>query len=64
MVASKGFVPPSEMELVFRKSNEGIGGTSGNRIVVSSHWIEKHPEDIGLVVHELVHIIYRALHIQ
>ena len=24
---------------------------------VSSHWIEKNPDDIGLVIHELTHVI-------
>ncbi len=57
LIGSKGFTPPREMELVLEKSDEGIAGTAGNRIVVASHWIEKRPEDIGLVVHELVHII-------
>ena len=57
LLASKEFAPPTRMELVLQKSDKGIGGTSGSRVVVSSHWIEKHPEDIGLVVHELVHII-------
>lgn len=59
LLASKGFTPPHRMELILQKSDQGIGGTSGSRIVVSSHWIEKHPEDIGLVIHELVHIIQR-----
>jgi hypothetical protein len=59
LLASKGFTPPNRMEFILQKSDKGIGGTSGNRIVVSSHWIEKHAEDIGLVAHELVHIIQR-----
>lgn len=59
LLASKGFTPPNRMELILQKSDKGIGGTAGSRIVVSSHWIEKHPEDIGLVAHELVHIIQR-----
>lgn len=59
LLASKGFAPPGRMELILQKSDKGIGGTAGSRITVSSHWIEKHPEDIGLVAHELVHIIQR-----
>ena len=57
LLATKGFKPSRSVKLTIRKSDEGVAGTSGNSIVVSSHWIEKHPEDVGLAVHELVHVI-------
>jgi hypothetical protein len=62
LIPTKGFDVPGEVWLKIRKSNRGIAGTSGGRITVSSGWIEKHPEDIGLVHHELVHVIqdYKA----
>jgi hypothetical protein len=57
MLATKGFTPTDTVRFALRKSDRGIAGTSNGRITVSSGWIEKHPEDIGLVAHELVHII-------
>jgi len=57
LIPTKGFDAPAEVWLRIRKSDRGIAGTSGGRITVSSGWIEKHPEDIGLVFHELVHVI-------
>jgi len=57
LIPTKGFDVPAEVWLKIRKSNRGIAGTSGRHITVSSGWIEKHPEDIGLVFHELVHVI-------
>jgi hypothetical protein len=57
LIPTKGFDVPTEVWLKIRKSNRGIAGTSGGHITVSSGWIEKHPEDIGLVFHELVHVI-------
>jgi len=57
LIPTKGFEVPTEVSLKIRKSSRGIGGTSGGRITVSSGWIEKHPDDIGLVFHELVHVI-------
>ncbi len=59
LLPTKDFVPPAEMALKLKKSEKGVGGTTGTRIQVSSHWIRKHPEDLGLVVHELVHVIQR-----
>ncbi|MDI9382757.1 MAG: basic secretory protein-like protein [Verrucomicrobiota bacterium] len=57
MLSTKGFTPTDRVQFALRKSNRGIAGTANGRITVSSGWIEQHPEDLGLVAHELVHII-------
>jgi hypothetical protein len=57
LIPTKGFEVPTEVWLRIRKSNRGVAGTSGGRISVSSGWIESHPEDIGCVHHEMVHVI-------
>lgn len=54
---SSGARPPESIALKIEKTDKGIAATAGARIVVSSHWIDKHPDDIGLVLHELVHVI-------
>jgi len=59
LLPTKGFEPTTEIHLTIRKSDEGVAHASGNRIVVMSSWIEAHPDDIGLVAHELTHIIQR-----
>ena len=40
-----------------KKSDEGIAYADSNAITVSSRWIEKYPGDIGLIVHEAVHVV-------
>jgi len=57
LLPTTDFVPPSAVTFRIKKSDQGVGGTSGSTITVSSSWIEKHPEDKGLVVHELVHVV-------
>lgn len=57
LLPTKGVNPPQRFILKLCKSDAGVGGTSGTTITVSSHWIEKHPDDLGLVLHELVHVI-------
>ncbi len=57
LLPTKGFVAPSKVHLRIRKSDKGVAGTAGNKIGVMSHWIEEHPEDVGVVVHEVVHVI-------
>ncbi len=48
---------PHNIDLTIQKSDEGIAYADSNAITVSSHWIEKYPEDIGLIVHEAVHVV-------
>ena len=48
---------PHNIDLTLQKSDEGIAYTDSNIIAVSSHWIEKYPKYIGLVVHEAVHVV-------
>ena len=48
---------PHNIDLTIQKSDEGIAFADSNAITVSSHWIEKYPEDIGLIVHEAAHLV-------
>jgi hypothetical protein len=57
LLPMQGYQPPRKIVLKLKKTEKGVAYTSGNTIVVSSHWIEKHPDDLGLVAHELVHVI-------
>jgi len=56
MLASEGFSPPREMKLVFQPGG-GVASTTGDTIHVSADWIKKHPDDFGLVIHEMTHVI-------
>ena len=48
---------PHNIDLTIQKLDDGIAFADSNAITVSSHWIEKYPEDIGLIVHEVVHVV-------
>lgn len=57
LIPTKDFTPPTEIRLTMRKSDKGIAWTSSDQITVASGWVLQHPEDIGLVYHEMVHVI-------
>jgi len=61
MLDSEGFVPPTTAKIVFKKM-DGVAYTSNDEITISVDWITQHPDDIGMVIHELTHVIqaYRA----
>ena len=62
LLPTKGVKPTQTMTITLRKSDRGIADTSRDNIRIYSNWIEKHPDDIGLVVHELVHVIQGYRH--
>jgi hypothetical protein len=57
LLPSRGFEPPRTITLKMSSTYKGVAATSGEAITVSSRWIEEHPEDVGVVIHELVHVI-------
>jgi Peptidase of plants and bacteria len=57
LLKSDGFTPPSEVKIVFKKDMKGVAFTSGNTITIAGDWIKKQPDDYGMVVHELTHVI-------
>jgi Peptidase of plants and bacteria len=46
-----------EVRLVFKDEKKGIAYTSGAKITVVADWIRKHPDDFGMVIHELCHVV-------
>jgi hypothetical protein len=62
LLKSDGFTPPAEVKLVFEKDEKGIAGTSGATITIASGWVERHPDDFGMVIHELTHVIQSYPH--
>ena len=57
LLASEGFTPPAEVKLVFKKDMKGVAGTSGATISIAASWVKKHPNDYGMVIHELTHVV-------
>jgi hypothetical protein len=57
LLKSDDFTPPDKVKLVFKKEMKGIAYTSGQTITISARWVKAHPDDWGMVVHELTHVI-------
>ncbi len=50
-------LPAKDVWLVF-KPLDGVAETSDNRISISAEWVtKKAPEDYGMVIHELTHVV-------
>ncbi|MBV9122525.1 MAG: hypothetical protein JO112_04140 [Planctomycetes bacterium] len=57
LLQSDGFTPPQKVTIVFKKSMRGIAYTRGTTIVIAADWVRSHPDDFGMVIHELTHTI-------
>ena len=57
MLPSEGFEAPAEVVITFDPDYGGVAEASGNRIRCSTKWFTERPEDLGAVIHELVHVV-------
>ena len=57
LLTGKPFVPDIVLRLVFKKEIGPPAFASGNTITVNGKWIAAHPEDLGMMIHELTHIV-------
>jgi hypothetical protein len=56
-LGSDGFRPPHVIRLTLSRDYRGVAGTAGDRIVGSVEYFRKHPDDVGAMVHETVHVV-------
>jgi Peptidase of plants and bacteria len=56
-LATEGWVPPQTVRLVIKPELNVVASTAGSTISISETWIVKHPEDFGMVIHELAHVV-------
>jgi hypothetical protein len=56
-LSTEGWTPPEVVRIVVKTDMKVPGSTSGSTISISDSWIAKHPEDFGMVMHELVHVV-------
>jgi hypothetical protein len=57
LLRDPSFVPPLRVRLVLKKGMKGVAATGGNTIRVAEPWIRAHPEDVGMLIHEMTHVV-------
>lgn len=56
-LATEEFKAPAEIKLVFKRDLNVPTYASGGTITINGKWITDHPDDLGMVIHELTHVI-------
>ncbi|MFV0376334.1 MAG: basic secretory protein-like protein [Mangrovibacterium sp.] len=46
-----------EVTFIIDPAYDGVAATSGHVVVFNPHWFDKHPNDIDVVTHEVMHIV-------
>jgi hypothetical protein len=51
------FAVPREIKLVIKRNIDPPAYAQGGTITVKGPWITAHPDDLGLIIHEMTHVI-------
>jgi hypothetical protein len=57
LLATESWKPPKQIKIVIKKEISAPAWASGDTITVSGKWITQRPDDLGMMVHELTHIV-------
>ena len=57
LLPSDGFIVPKEVTLYFDPKMKGVAHALGGKITISAAFVRAHPDDFGMVVHELTHVV-------
>jgi hypothetical protein len=57
LLCTDDYAVPAEIRLVIKKEANFPAFTSGATITINGKWITEHPDDLGMVIHELVHVV-------
>ena len=57
LLATEQFVPPASLTLRFKPVEKVPGFRTSEGITVNTGWITKHPDDFGMIIHEMTHAI-------
>lgn len=52
-----GYRPQKQIRFVFRNKQDAPAYATGDEISFNAAWIRQHPDDLGMVIHELTHIV-------
>jgi uncharacterized membrane protein len=56
-LSTENWKTPEKIRLVFRKQQDAPAYAAGSEISISAPWIAAHPDDWGMVIHELTHVV-------
>jgi hypothetical protein len=62
LLATEDWKAPRTLKLVLKKGIGPPAYTSGDTITAKAEWVRDHPDDFGMVIHELTHVVQAYHH--
>ncbi|MFM9873457.1 MAG: basic secretory protein-like protein [Fimbriimonadaceae bacterium] len=56
-LTGKAYKSNDKIRLVIKKEISAPAWAAGGEITVSGKWITQHPDDLGMIIHELTHVV-------
>ena len=57
LLGTQGAKPASEIKVMFQLKQDAPAYATGGGIYVSVPWVRAHPDDFGMMIHEMTHLI-------
>ena len=57
LLATEQFTPPATLTLHFKSLPKLPAFRTADGLTISTEWITKHPDDFGMIIHEMTHAI-------
>ena len=57
LLATENFKPPTTLTLLFKSLPKLPAFRNAEGLTISTEWITKHPDDFGMIIHEMTHAI-------
>lgn len=57
LLSTENYKAPKTMHFVFKKGIDAPAYTTGDTITYKVEWLTAHPDDFGIVIHEMTHVI-------
>jgi hypothetical protein len=56
-LSTPGYVPPNHIKVKIYREYDGAAATGGDEISMAAKWFTAHPDDMGALFHEFVHVV-------
>lgn len=57
LLSTQDYKAPAKIKFIFREKIDPPAYATGNEIHFKADWLRSHPDDVGIVIHEMTHLI-------
>lgn len=62
MLPSRNFTPPRKFNIILQKGMKGVAYTMNDTVHLAAPYFKQNPGDLGVIVHEMTHVVQQYHH--